>query len=805
LELDDDDDADDHAYHCGKNHVMPYNTRQTYNCSKCPFKTFFRTSLTRHSRLMHADVTTNSDTSRHRKRANARREFECNKCQFKTRFSNSLTRHNHLMHGNNTSFTDDTCGSKELEKLTEAANSFHCSNCEFQTASQNLLTKHYRLVHGQQAQKQDVSSLSKLKSNHADKNRNLFDALESVAVATDATENEKVMDNEEMNNDQLQSDNLLSVDTSSICSANDYTNEETSQLVKPSMTPSEHVCNVCGKRCKYARSLALHMKAHNDVKNHISSSKEMDFTSTFSCSRCSFVTSYKSSILRHVNLMHNHKISNPQSADEAVSSSNHGSGSKQVLSDVKVDEGRGLSVAEDNNGWQIPMTTHAENGPQSNCSDHTDHRDNNDNDDIIGGAETDVTTAAECCVSSESVTVVEPEQTVHNDASIQDRHIDRVVDKPAGRECTICGRRFARSLRLHMLAHTGKNYLTPNDTRQTFNCIKCPFKTVFRGSLARHDHLMHPKVIANGTVSHHSKCVVNNGGNPTKVFECNKCQFKTRLSNLLTRHSRLMHKSHKHHNVRDKKEQSEGQSKYKLLNEDLVSDTEMDPSDQVADADAVKDSNEQVDCGREEKQHSRRKKHKCRDHSQVEQEEQPLLRLGEPEVCKRKKYACSECGLMMMHQSAMVRHCKAVHGCGLNVHVKQHRCPPPAVCYNGLLQSTSADTGLYFPQEMDSVELLSSDIVPASGCDSQSTSDLNSTTAVEMPTAATDWCNALSVQHSPPNSSAGVVAEVEGIDLSSSPVDSPCASGNNYSKCNSGVCAANEETNREFTVTIWLF
>ena len=783
------------ANRCGKNRVMPNDTRQTYNCRKCAFKTLVRTSLIRHNRLMHANVAANSDTSRHRKQHNARHKFECNKCHFKTRFSTSLTRHNHLMHGNKTSFTDDTCDSKHLEKPIEVDQTFDCSNCEFTTASHNLLTEHYRLVHGLQANQQHVSSLNKLNSNHKDKNRNLFDALESVAITVDATENEEAMDKEQMDNDQLQSNNLLSFVKSTICSTNDNTDKETSQLVKRGMRASEHVCNVCGKRCKYARSLALHMKAHSGLKNQVSSSKEVDYTSTFSCSRCSFVTSYKSSILRHVNVMH--RISNPQSTDEAVSPGNHGNsegdggGSRQVLNDVQDDERNGFSVVEDSSGQQnpttmhgahrsqfndanteddegesqrvlkddrddkrlsvveksnveeIPRTTHGENSSHCNHSDDGDDANDDDNDNF-GRAEVDVTTAAPSCVADDSGTGVEPEQTVHNDVSVKDSHSDRVVDKPAGLECPICGKHFARSLRLHMLAHTGMNSVTPDNTRKTYKCSKCPFKTVFYGWLTRHDRVIHQKMIANGNVSHHSKCY-NNGANAVQVFKCNKCQFKTPLSTSLTRHNRLKHKPDKHHDVKDNKQQSESQSECKLLNEDSVNSTELDSCDQVNDTNAVKDSSEQRDCSREDKQSSHRKKRKCKDDSQVEQVKQPLLQLGDMKVCERKKYACSECGLMMMRQSDMIRHCSFVHGAGLSIHVKRHE-PAPAVGSSG----TAADSVLYFPQEKNGVQLPSSlpstasdANMPSSGCTSQMMSNLCSATAVEMSAVVTDKSNAV--------------------------------------------------------------
>jgi len=43
--------------------VKPNDKRLTFNCGICPFKTLFRTSLIRHNRRMHGNITANSVNS----------------------------------------------------------------------------------------------------------------------------------------------------------------------------------------------------------------------------------------------------------------------------------------------------------------------------------------------------------------------------------------------------------------------------------------------------------------------------------------------------------------------------------------------------------------------------------------------------------------------------------------------------------------------------------------------------------------------------------------------------------------------
>ena len=797
----------------GINRVKPDDTRPTYNCSKCPFRTAFQSSLTRHNRLIHENTVTFTGVTR-RKRPEAKETVDC---------------------------------STDISPTTQ--------NDE------------------PHAQKRDAALPSKL--NLEDSNRNLSPAQQSGDdVQLDDIEPEEVMDNEQTEYSQFHSNDQLLVDESTIGINSDNTNKQT----KPGAQLDEHVCSVCGKQCKYARTLALHMKVHSSV-NHVKASEEQDYISTFSCSKCSFVTSYHSSIVRHVNLVH--KRNSLQSTDSAVSvskpdddgeksretvssgeveksremssdemeksremsnvemeksremssgkvekskgvtsdeieksretssgeveksrevssgktdkrrevssdeveksrevSSDKVEKSREVSSDDDDDEMEALNVAEES-GQDGPVSTHSENS--SHCNDCSGDGNAEANVDNICDTETEVPADAESCVANDSVQGVEPKQAFHNGTSLKDCHRDSVDSKSVGYKCNICGKRcqFARSLALHMLAHRGtfpggKNRVKPGDTRETYNCCKCPFKTVYHTSLSRHYRVMHRNTEANSKRGYKRR-------NARREFECSKCQFKTFSHKSLIGHDRLMHKSDTEHSVKDIKEQSGSQSPYKLQNEDSVSGVKIDSCDRVASTDAGKDSTEQRHCSGKVEQSSRSKKPICKDHAQKKQDDEQVLQLGDVKVCKRKEFACSECGLMMTYYSAMMRHCQAVHGGGFGVHMKpRHQLLSSE---RAVISFTANDTDVSAPV-----------------CNNQLASNLDTTTAVEASAAVTDKSNvetSTDDSRKSASSSADNSVSQEPITVTVHECDSCHASFNDLSALHSHQCTSSASVQQQ--------
>jgi len=473
----------------------------------------------------------------------SRQIYNCSKCPFVTAYRTSLTRHHRRMHGNKMSSVDVIHQTKHLEKCNYAKQNFNSSKCgELKTDLNNSLSTRRRLMNEPQAQKQNVSSL-----NHEDEDRNLLHGDMTLE------EDVEVMDKEQTDSERCDSNHLLSVAGSVMPTASDTTNKRTSRMVKPAAAVSEHVCTVCGKRCKYARSLAVHVKAHRGV-SCVRASEEVDYVSTFSCSKCSFVTSHHTSIVRHVKRMH--RKNNISSTDAAMSGGEHGCNND--------DGNRSGEVLNTNEQEETTRTTSGDNSSLLNYDSDDDGDDGN-----TDGTVTQVPTAAESCGASDSAAEGDLELTVDDEEKDKVRESDVTNDKKAGHVCKICRKRSLYSLTLHMMAHNGAfpagiNHVKPDDTRQTFNCSVCPFKTLFRTSLTRHNRRMHGNIAADGRTSLRRK-------RARQEFECSKCQFKTSSHSSLMKHDRHLHMSDMHQNVKDVKEQSGSQSKHKMRNKDSAS------------------------------------------------------------------------------------------------------------------------------------------------------------------------------------------------------------------------------------------
>jgi len=465
----------------GANRVKPNDTRQTYNCSKCQFRTVFHTSLIRHNRLMHADRDTADDRTV---------SHVCTVCGKRCQFARSLARH--MMAHNGTS---SVCANRM--QPSDAREAYNCSKCEFKTLFRTSLIRHSRLVHMPQTQQRNVSSSNDSQTPHEGNQGNQFHASESANISVDNADNEGVMDMEQTGHNQLQTNDHSSAAESTTPATSDDTTQLTSHSVIPDMTVGEHTCNVCGQQCPHARNLAVHVKARPDV-NDVESSEEMDYTSTFSCNKCSFVTSHHSSIIMHINVTHRrHSL---QSSIAVMSPNNH-----QRDEDDDVQRDREVLRDDGDKEREDVIVAHDKLAHHSDCrNSETAHLQSTDiaespidhgNDDFVEDNDGDG--------GGESL----------NDGGDEKRKLisDNTNDSAVAHVCTVCGKncKFARSLALHMKAHSGTscvgvNRVKPNDTRQTYNCSECEFRTVFSNSLTRHNRLMHGQQTQRENVSESS-------------------------------------------------------------------------------------------------------------------------------------------------------------------------------------------------------------------------------------------------------------------------------------------------------------
>ena len=241
--------------------------------------------------------------------------------------------------------------------------------------------------------------------------------------------------------------------------------EEISHPVIPRVTVSEHVCSICGKRCEYARCLALHMKVH---RINIKSAKSSDTRHTYNCSKREFKTAFSTSLTRHNHLMHENK----KTTDVVTHHRRH-----TICKDTKptfkctrceFKTAFRTSLARHNRLMHESQTPGqnilSQNELQLNCKDKQGN---------VCHTSQSANTMLE---NTENEDVMNLEQTgsspPHSNDQLSGNESTALSNsKTVGHVCTVCGKccQFARTLALHMKVHSGtssvgKNWVQPSDT-----------------------------------------------------------------------------------------------------------------------------------------------------------------------------------------------------------------------------------------------------------------------------------------------------------------------------------------------------
>ena len=305
------------------------------------------------------------------------------------------------------------------------------------------------------------------------------------------------------------------------------------------------------------------------------------------------------------------------------------------------------------------------------------------------------------------------------------------------------------------IATDGRTSLRRKRARQEFECSKCQFKTSYCTLLMKHDRHLHMsdmhqnvKDIKEQSGSQFKRKMRNKdsaSGHMTAksnyarpMYNCSICPYRTQFHTSLTRHNREMHGNMLADSI------NSPQCNSRSDDGNIGGTVNIEPYHvQLTDTEteAVTNSTERYNSAVLQSSHSEERDGK--DHTKIKHVKWQFLQLGEVKVCERKKFACSVCGLMMMHYLGMMKHCTAVHGGGLVIQMKPHQ---PPVCTNEKtlnLHSTAADSGSSSSERTNSTELPSQNYV-TTDCgvsepvgSSQSPPNLY-ITAVEMSGVVTD-------------------------------------------------------------------